>query len=164
MKKFTILTALCLTLSANADCYDDVTATTPDNRFTINADNTVTDNTTGLTWMRCSLGQTGNDCRGGWVRKFSWAKALNEVANNYSGWRLPNIKELSSIVELRCENPAINATIFPNTQSNAYWSSSPLVYPGDYAWAVSFGVGASGTWRKDDRNTRYYVRLVRSGL
>ncbi len=65
MKKQLLFSALCLTLSANAAqiCKNNIVASTPDSRFTTTAE-TVTDTETGLMWMRCSLGQSGNDCSG----------------------------------------------------------------------------------------------------
>ncbi len=162
MKKIAILAACCLmgTVNAAQTCNADVTATAPASHFTINADNTVTDNTTGLTWMRCSLGQTGSDCSGGSAVEYAWAEALNEVANDHIGWRVPNINELRSIVELQCYNPAINLTIFPNTVSSYYWSSSPHASNNGSAWGVSFSNGDALSGHKS--NSRY-VRLVRGG-
>ncbi len=166
MKKIIIITACCLMGSVNAaqTCYADVTATAPASHFTINADNTVTDNTTGLTWMRCSLGQTGSDCSGGAEATYTWAEALNEVANNYSGWRVPNINELLSIVELKCSNPAINLTIFPNTSTlnGGYWSSSPHAEDKYDAWAIYFLHGYAE--KSNKTHTYKRVRLVRGGL
>ncbi len=163
MKKTAILMACCLIGSAHAaqTCQSGVAATAPASHFTVNADNTVTDNTTGLTWMRCSLGQTGSDCIGGSALKYTWAAALNEVINNYSGWRLPNINELSSIVELKCTAPAINITVFPNTQSDFYWSSSPYAGSNGSVIGIYFFQGGDSYNNKDER---YYVRLVRGGL
>lgn len=161
-----IYTALCAaallaqTAQAAQTCNDKVDATTPTSRFTINADNTVTDKATGLTWMRCTLGQTGSDCSGGAAKKYTWVAALNEVAQKHSGWRAPNIKELASIAELKCYGPAINTTVFPNTVSSGYWSSSPFAISNSSAWGVDFYNGGDPNYAK---YPSYYVRLVRSG-
>lgn len=169
MKKLTLLTALCLTLSVNAaqTCKSTIAASTPDSRFTTTAD-TVTDTQTGLIWMRCSLGQSGSDCSTGSVATYTWEAALQAPAavNAGSGtfgqsdWRLPNIKELASIVETRCYNPAINTTIFPNTVSSSYWSSSPYAYDSNDAWGVYFYYGYDNRYYKGNS---HYVRLVRGG-
>ncbi len=154
-----LLSVLSLAANAAQTCADDIIATS--GPFTVNTDNTVTDTATGLTWMRCSLGQSGSDCSEGVAKRYTWSAALNEVANNYSGWRLPNIKELNSIVELKCFDPAINTTIFPNTQNN-YLSSSPFgIYSHNNSVSViSFYDGNYGLLQK---NRSIYVRLVRGG-
>lgn len=142
-------------------CNSNLVATTPTVRFTVNRDNTVTDNATGLIWMRCSLGQSGRDCHVGTAQTYTWAGALNEVANNHSGWRLPNIKELASIVELRCKRPAINMEVFPKTERANYWSSSPSgnEYGKNLSLLVNFSQGNVSSNAKSDN---YYVRLVRN--
>lgn len=130
-----------------------INPSTPDSRFTINNDGTTTDNTTGLTWMRCSLGQTwdGSSCTGS-AASYSWQQALQAVlaindgtsnADNdgapgfadYTHWRLPNIAEASSIVEycrVDSASGSINETVFPNTSTAGIWSSSPLTYAPSY--------------------------------
>ncbi|PIE39974.1 MAG: hypothetical protein CSA51_03200 [Gammaproteobacteria bacterium] len=169
MQKQLLFSALCLTLSANAaqTCNPNIQATTPDSRFTTTA-GTVTDTKTSLMWMRCSLGQSGNDCSGGNATKYNWQQALASAAaantanlGGHNDWRLPNIKELASIVELQCVEPAINLTIFPNTPSSGYSSSSPRTYGDNHVWAVHFGYGISGYGYS--RDSRIFVRLVRGG-
>ncbi len=81
-----------------------------------------------------------------------------QVANNHSGWRVPNINELRSIVELQCYHPAINLTIFPNTPIYYYWSSSPYAASNYTAWSVSFGSGYADDVSKA---VSRFVRLVR---
>jgi len=78
----------------------------------------------------------------------------------YSDWRLPNIKELVSIVkyDANISAPYIDQTYFPNTQSNAYWSSTAYpVYTG-HAMSVYFSYGLVFSI---DKNSTYYVRCVR---
>ena len=93
---------------------------TPDSRYTINENGTVTDDLTGLIWQRCSLGQTltGTSCEGR-LSLNNWAQALQKAEDNsfanYNDWRLPNVKELLSLAAHGRYNPAINNTVFPNT-------------------------------------------------
>ena len=101
--------------------------TTPNSRYVNNGKGIVTDRWTGLMWQRCAAGITGADCTGGTATELSWQDALayanNSTISGHSDWRLPNIKELRSLVAYDRHTPAINATLFPNT-SGQFWSSS----------------------------------------
>ena len=94
---------------------------------------------------------------------YTWEQALEAAASNAlnstSDWRLPNIKELASIVEEACYGPAINLELFPDTPSDDFWSSSPDAYDSRSAWYVYFYSGYGGSHGRDDSE---YVRLVRS--
>jgi hypothetical protein len=79
---------------------------------------------------------------------------------DYRDWRVPNIKELNSIVERRCVNPAINTAVFPNTPSGGTWSSSPSADASEYAWGVTFSYGHEAHGFKASSNS---LRLVRGG-
>ena len=77
-----------------------------------------------------------------------------------NNWRVPNVKELDSLVEEACFNAAINETFFPATQTyNHYWSSSPYANDSSAAWIVNFFGGNDNFHGKYNNN---YVRLVRS--
>ncbi|MBK1647788.1 DUF1566 domain-containing protein [Rhabdochromatium marinum] len=146
----------------NQVCNDAIPATAPDGRYVINDNGTVTDGITGLMWKRCAEGLSGTDCSSGTAATYTWQQAL-ELAplSNFAGytdWRLPNLKELSSLVEMRCHNPAINGNSFPNTPSAWFWSASPDAYNSDYAWYLFFGSGGDGDYPKFGNP---YVRLVR---
>lgn len=140
---------------------DSIIATTPDSHFTpIGNGSEIKDTVTGLIWQRCSIGQTwdGNTCTGN-ATTHTWQQALTVAKDLGKGYRLPNIKELASIVEEQCYEPAINSKTFPNTPSNGYWSSSPAANYNTYAWGVSFNYGYDNNYDKD---YSYYVRAVRS--
>ncbi|WP_337842330.1 DUF1566 domain-containing protein [Rheinheimera sp.] len=90
----------------------------------------VADPASALLWMRCSLGQSwdGTDCVGDATLVAQWQSAL-QTAENYeyqglSGWRLPNAKELLSLVEHSCWSPALNEIVFPSAYNGDYWTSS----------------------------------------
>ncbi len=140
---------------------NSIKETTSNRRFQIiNYGKEVKDKRTGLIWQRCSLGQTfnGSKCIGQ-ARTYNWQQALREtqaVGNNY---RLPNIKELQSIIEESCHTPAVNTKIFPNTSTGWYWSASPNTKLNSEIWMLHFGSGNTYT---GDRNIKYYVRAVRS--
>ncbi len=74
-----------------------------ENDFIDNADNTITDNATGLMWMQLDSGSfagtagTQGDGSVDWPEALSWCEGLTH--STYSDWRLPNAKELQSIVD-----------------------------------------------------------------
>jgi hypothetical protein len=145
-----------------------ILATSPTEQFEINSDGTASDKKTGLIWKRCSEGQTwdGINCSGA-LTQLSWRGALGHAASHsyagYSDWRLPNIKELSSIIERQCANPAINKVIFPATpvDPNHYWSSSPYRQSNNNgrAMTVHFVSGNVTTYEKE---WPAFFRLVRN--
>src|SRR6185436_5083167 len=75
-------------------------------------------------------------------------------------WRLPNSKELESIVESCGHNPAINQTLFPGAQSLFFWSSSSYAADPSNAWFVNFNLGYASNYFK---TSNFAVRLVRRG-
>ncbi len=142
-------------------------STTPTRDFTDHGDGTVTHHATGLMWMKCSLGQSSADCSSGTPATYGWADALQAadatIIAGYSDWRLPNKNELLSILEYRCYAPAINASVFPGTDSSWpswYWSASPKASSLNRAWIVFFYGGGAGFVSQDEDDK--YVRLVRS--
>ncbi len=149
-----------------------VVASTPSVDFTVHPDGTVTHNSTGLMWMRCSLGQQwdGMTCSGQYQHVFSWTTALaaaeGEVFAGYSDWRLPNKHELASIVEQRCLYPSINSQIFPQTHNSWYWTSSPVVVNGVVrGWPVWFTTGmVIQSWDEGESGAGIggVIRLVRT--
>ncbi len=128
--------------------------------LTDNYDGTVTDNDTGLVW------QQGQD--DGLVTWISHAlDACTELSLAGKGdWRLPNIKELESIVDDTRSSPAIDTTYFPSTNSDCYNSStSPFgIGPNeDYRWLIDFTDGT--VYRRTSTTSYYcYTRCVRGGI
>ncbi|TXH66912.1 MAG: DUF1566 domain-containing protein [Thiothrix sp.] len=148
-----------------------INATTPVTQFQDNKDGTVTDLKTKLIWKKCTEGQTWqsttNTCKpdSDIALMLNWPEALDRAAQinnigfaNAVTWRLPNIKELSSIIENACYGPSINLTVFPDTPSGIFWSSTPYIGAGEYAWSVRFNYGQNSMNYKYDY---YFARLVR---
>ena len=146
---------------------ESIPASTPDSQLQDNGDGTVTDTKTGLIWKQCLEGQSGSDCASGSVETFSWQQALQRAQTvnsgggfaGFSDWRVPTIKELSSLVEYQCWEPAINLTRFPHASSDGVWSSSAVAGYTFNAWGVGFYYGYAGWNGKGDGNQ---LRLVRS--
>lgn len=118
------------------------------NKFRDNHDGTVTDKATGLMWM-----QEDSLVGLNWQEALVWAELMNyENYLGYSDWRVPNVKELQSIVDYSGVYPAIDARYFLITDQDAYFWTSTSAYFGPqspeyyYAWYVAFGyaVDASG--------------------
>lgn len=110
-------------------------------RFTVDGD-TVRDTETGLMWTTAA-GLDG--------RRLTWQAALATVADfnrqkpgGYNDWRLPNIRELESLVDLDAHSPALpDGHLFANVQEG-YWSSTTSVYEPRYAWVLYSMDGAVG--------------------
>ena len=99
-------------------------------------------------WARCLWGVSGLNCSTGTPTYVSWTDALeaprwaNEAAYlTFNNWRLPNIKELATLINYQCTAPAINLTLFPNMDAVQVWSSSPYVFYPHYAWIIDFSTG-----------------------
>jgi hypothetical protein len=134
--------------------------------YTISADGSeVTDQKTGLIWRRCAEGMaySGGTCTGTagtYTHEAALGQAATQATSTGVAWRLPNVKELTSISDNTLINPAIDSTAFPATPPNWFWSSSPYVGYSTYAWSVSF---LNGGVYDLNRHLSYYVRLVRAG-
>ena len=133
-------------------------------RYTPSADNQeVTDSKTSLIWRRCSEGMSwkGRTCAGQGVfvtqaDAVARAKALSAPGQE---WRLPTMKELSSIVAVReadVGKAAIDPVVFPATPVARFWSSSSVGT--GYFMYVAFSEGSAG---EAARNAPGAVRLVR---
>ena len=150
-----MLSLFIMTSIAKADFYD-------------NSDGTVTDQGTTLMWQRCSAPSEEASCTSVLPSTYIWDEALaycNALTlGGYTDWRLPNIKELHSILYLtKTTAPNINTDFFSDTESAYYWSSTTFVGTPSYAWYVNFNIVGSQiamTSPQDKRNTEY-VRCVR---
>ena len=147
--------------------------TLPPRRFTDTGKGTITDNLTGLIWLKnanCQNSLNGDN----------WQGALDAVADlNTSGtmngqdcgdtsgksgshrtdWRLPNIRELLSLVDYGQVNLALpNGHPFSDFQP-FYWSSTTSAINAAFAWVVNFFGGFVGD--NDKTNGFGFVTAVR---
>jgi hypothetical protein len=126
-----------------------------------NGDGTVTDLNTGLTWQ-----QDGGNY-GTWQEARNICEQLNISAlGGYTDWRLPDRRELVSIVDYGRYNPAINTDFFlsPESQAGYYWSSTPFInifLTKPHVWSVIFSGGAVAYVESSDLQNLLYVRCVR---
>lgn len=146
-------------------CDDNLIRVNPAAAYTVDG-GLVTDNRSGLMWKRCAEGQTltmdGTSCEGP-ASTFNWSQALVHAAGSsfggYQDWRLPNVKELFSLVETCRRNPAIHTEIFPDTPAENFWSGSPSGRFDGRAWPVNFNSGSTSSFIFVTNNM--HVRLVR---
>ena len=130
----------------------------PAPRFTVGTGtgaNCVTDNLTGLMWAQAPS-----------TTPVTWANALT-AANGltlcgFSDWRLPNRKELRSLVNYTLANNAVtlNTLGFSGVQASYYWSSSSYAGSAANAWIVDLVGGSVSASNKSVSN---YVWPVRAG-
>lgn len=155
-KLLILLAGGLLTLSVNANaqnCNGSIPKTT--SHLVDNGNGTIKDPKTDLIWKRCSEGQTwnGSACTGS-LLGYNWKAALEQAGGD---WRLPNVKELASIVEQQCLNPSINLALFPNTNGGSFWTSSIVASQKHTAWNLNFG---AGYFEFSGKNAHRHVRLV----
>jgi hypothetical protein len=132
----------------------------PDPRFTDNGDGTVTDNLTGLIWLKnagCNFSWLG------WQVSLSW---VNQLENGQCGltddslpgdWRMPNIRELLSLIDYG-QSQSYPGYPFENVSGSSYWSSTGS---SDYAWGVWFN---NATVSKFNKSLSGGAWPVRGGL
>lgn len=77
-----------------------------------------------------------------------------------TGWRVPTVQELRSIVHYGISSPAIDGTYFPGTASNWYWTNEGYAPNPSMGWLVHFSDGRTDV-QLDIGG--YPIRLVRSG-
>ena len=143
----------------------------PDPRFIDNGDGTITDNMTGLMWLKDA--NPGMALFGGAGFK-TWQETLDTVAAinngtkdmspckdytaNYTDWRLPNINEFTSLLNAGNKNFAawLNSQGFFNASDTGYWTSTSANLIGisspDKAWAMNSAV-QSGYLQITDKNS-----------
>jgi hypothetical protein len=79
-------------------------------------------------------------------------------------WRLPNVKELQTLVDRSVGFPAINSGVFPNTPTVEFWTATPMPGLVSTAAYVDFSRGSVGFSHYDyDYVGSKPIRLVRSG-
>ena len=119
------------------------------------------DNVTGLMWASDGSAEGCNFwAQTDWDSAIDWAQNLTFAG--YSDWRLPDVRELFSLVveDAGIGAPYINHAFFPNTVSFYYWSSTSNPLDTGYALCVHFNLGSVGYY---DKTNYSYVRAVRGG-
>jgi hypothetical protein len=143
--------------------------------YTDNGDGTITDNNTGLVWEKKSSdgGIHDKSATYSWASTFTLIGQLNTM--NFAGhndWRVPNVRELESIIDHDIDGPAVTGAFNNNcmtgctvttcscTGSGVSWSSTTYIPSPAEAWVLNFGAGEvfpSG------KSNNHFVRAVRGG-
>jgi hypothetical protein len=112
----------------------------------------VTDQVTGLMWQRSVANAF-----------LTWDDAQRQCGEmtlaGYDDWRLPSRIELVSLLDASRTQPSINLSVFLNTTSEWFWTSSVLASNPKAAWFVYFYFGYPN---QDDKANRFQVRCVRT--
>ena len=119
----------------------------PAQRYVDNQNGTVTDNATGLVWLKNA------NC----FQAAIWATAISDANQLVSGqcglsdgskagqWRLPNLNELESVVDISASNPAVTpGSPFANVAPAIYWTSTGYFggqLGSPQAWAIRMSDG-----------------------
>ena len=110
------------------------------NNFVDNGNDTITDLATGLMWMQADSSTTMN-----WEQALSYAENLNYAG--YDDWRLPNAKELQSIVDYTrapdapdpaYQSAAINP-LFDLTETESWFWTSTTHIENRFGIYICFG-------------------------
>jgi len=142
-----------------------------------NGDGTITDANTGLMWEKLSFDGSIHDVNNlyTWDDAFGVKIAALNAGGGFAGhtdWRVPNYKELVSILDLQNLGPAVSpafntgcvasctVTTCSCTRSYFYWSSSSYAFGPQSAWDVQFGDGSASA---NFKTFNFYVRAVRGG-
>lgn len=158
-------------------------AVTP--RFTDNLSGTVTDNMTGLIWLK-NANCPNTDLGTNWWTALDYVAELNasgtmsgtscsDTSNggtHQTDWRLPNVRELVSLIDYSRYAPSLPlGHPFINVMPRWYWSSTTHVQYDDSAWFVSmyggrvhhFGKNATFGPPEEEPLYRFHVWAVRGG-
>lgn len=113
----------------------------PNYKYTLEVPGTVIDEATGLMWSRCAMGQSieNNICTGK-ATTMTLPNALlaaeaSQLAS-YDDWRLPNIKELTTLWDYNCQYPAVNEYAFGGVSVELFWSSTPHANTPEKFWGT----------------------------
>lgn len=158
-------------------------------RFTDNSNGTVTDNLTGLIWLKnANCGGSGRN----WVSALADVESLNtdgsmrgtdcgDVSNSgghQTDWRLPNVREMASLLHYGHVSPSVPNTAgdgkcitdaqtgsvcpFDNLQIGSYWTSTRYAPVKTESWRVLFTQGIVDV--KTQVNQGSHVWAVRGGI
>lgn len=146
--------------------------------YTDNEDGTITDNNTGLMWEKQSDDDSIHDRNNDYTWDNAFAMHIANLNTNpcfagYCNWRLPNIKELISIINYENVFPSVSPAFFNNceplcsvtecscTATVGYWTSTSHTFPRNNATEAWYVVFFAGNVFTADKSNVLRVRAVR---
>ncbi|WP_428560523.1 MAG: DUF1566 domain-containing protein [Solidesulfovibrio sp. DCME] len=112
---------------------------------------TVDDTTTGLTWEKAGSGAAMT-----WLDALAYCQSRS--TGGHADWRAPNVMELRTLVNYSLVFPAIDGTLFPDSQ-HTFWTGTNSTALPTVAWTAEFLMGLSAN--VDKTASAAYVRCVR---
>jgi hypothetical protein len=132
----------CVRGNGSGEDFNDP-AVAPPNQYTLISDDVAQDYYTRLIWERDGAASGLLD----WDAAVSYCESLS--LSGYDNWRLPTVRELSTLVDEALVAPSINETVFPDTSYGArqpdkwYWASH-AARSGSAHWGINFDDGFTG--------------------
>ncbi|MDA3899098.1 MAG: DUF1566 domain-containing protein [Spirochaetes bacterium] len=125
----------------------------PSTRFSDNGDGTITDNMTGLMWLKSPDSTTRN-----WPAAITYCEGLDYAS--HTDWRLPTVSELETLTNYSQRAPAtwLNGQGFTNVRLDYYWSSTTYAPSTADAWDVNMNNGGVHNPSKANNNCVWPVR------
>ena len=133
--------------------------------FSRSTDGIVTDSNTHLEWQDDYSDNSDVVKNDKWLQAISYCEALDL---NGGGWRLPNINELTSLIDETVYNPSMNS-VFLNTSNPGaaypfyFWSSTTVVNLTTHARYIEFDIGQQYRQEKQNQYVGCNIRCVRRG-
>lgn len=124
-------------------------------RFTDNGDGTVTDILTGLMWLQDAEATAATGAI--WTNAVSTAAA--STVGGYDDWRLPNVRELESLLDMSQSAPCLPSGHHFLNCNHRFWTSTTRAGQTGFAWYIDI---TNGSIQSADKDTIYYVWPVRS--
>jgi len=148
-----VLAIIVVTLPSSAG------ANAPAGQYVVTAcgtgNGTVYDTKSKLTWQ-----QTVSSAMYSWAAAKTYCASVGASLGG-TGWRLPTLKELQSLVDYSQAGSTaamIDPNAFPSTPATSFWSASPVAGSPSFAWYVYFYTGYTNY---DDVSYPSTVRCVR---
>ena len=173
-------TGQTIKLIENDDGDNQKGVTWPPQRFRNNYDGTITDNLTGLMWIKdadCATENVSGATTYQWLDALKFAKDLNNstlnnhcknYVNKYTDWRIPNVNEIGSLMRAGLtERTIANWLNIPDNNSTGFsqsnlvdtpiWTSTTSAQSSNEAWTINLRTGGTELIKKSNNSTSAHI-------